>query len=136
MVGREVPDILKPAYAFGGLSMSQMAKPYVDNWLRTRQAVTDLIESFSVSGVYTNMRSRSLQGGGVEALEAHRDVQLMRSNAGTLVLDKETEEFFNVSTPLGTLDALQAQSQRANVDSASGIPLVILLGITPNRSGL
>jgi rubrerythrin len=38
-VGREVPDILKPAYAFGGLSLSQMAKPYVDNWLRTRQAV-------------------------------------------------------------------------------------------------
>ncbi|WP_163360700.1 anti-CBASS protein Acb1 family protein, partial [Klebsiella aerogenes] len=42
-VGREVPDLLKPAYSFGGLSMSQMAKPYVDNWLRTRASVADLI---------------------------------------------------------------------------------------------
>jgi hypothetical protein len=35
-IGRELPDILKPAYAFGGLSMSQMLKPYVDNRLRSR----------------------------------------------------------------------------------------------------
>jgi hypothetical protein len=33
-----------------------------------------------------------------------------------MVLDKETEEFFNVSTPLGTLDALQAQSAGADVE--------------------
>src|SRR5262249_9790845 len=38
-IGREVPDLLKPAYSFGGLSMSQMVKPYVDNWLRVRQSV-------------------------------------------------------------------------------------------------
>ncbi len=37
MIGRPVPDILKPAYAFGGLSMTQMAQPYVDIWLRTRE---------------------------------------------------------------------------------------------------
>lgn len=128
-VGREVPDILKPAYAFGGLSMSQMAKPYVDNWLRTRQAVCDLIESFSVSGVYTNM-SGILQDGGTEALKRIDLFNTMRSNAGAYTLDKETEEFFNVSTPLGTLDALQAQSQE-QMSSVSGIPLVILLGITP-----
>jgi hypothetical protein len=128
-VGREVPDILKPAYAFGGLSMSQMAKPYVDNWLRTRQAVADLIESFSVSGVYMNMAG-SLQEGGVEALKRIELFNVMRSNAGAFALDKDTEEFFNVSTPLGTLDALQAQSQE-QMSSVSGIPLIILLGITP-----
>ncbi len=128
-VGREVPDILKPAYAFGGLSMSQMAKPYVDNWLRTRQAVADLIESFSVSGVYTNMQG-TLQDGGVEALKRIELFNVMRSNAGAFALDKDSEEFFNVSTPLGTLDALQAQSQE-QMSSVSGIPLIILLGITP-----
>ncbi|MFL9997993.1 DUF1073 domain-containing protein [Paraburkholderia sediminicola] len=41
-VSRPLPDMLKPAYAFGGLSLSQIAKPYVDNWLRTRQSVSDL----------------------------------------------------------------------------------------------
>ena len=128
-VGREVPDILKPAYAFGGLSMSQMAKPYVDNWLRTRQAVCDLIESFSVSGVYTNL-SGVLEEGNAEAMKRIDMFNIMRSNAGAFVLDKETEEFFNVSTPLGTLDALQAQSQE-QMSSVSGIPLIVLLGITP-----
>lgn len=128
-VGREVPDILKPAYAFGGLSMSQMAKPYVDNWLRTRQAVCDLVESFSVSGVYTNL-SGVLEEGNTEAMKRMDIFNDMRANAGAWVLDKDTEEFFNVSTPLGTLDALQAQSQE-QMSSVSGIPLVILLGITP-----
>lgn len=129
MVGREVPDILKPAYAFAGLSMSQMAKPYVDNWLRTRQAVTNLVESFSVSGVYTNAQSL-LEGGGDEVLDRIEIFNLTRTNAGTMVLDKESEEFFNVSTPLGTLDHLQAQSQE-QMSAVSGIPLVVLLGITP-----
>lgn len=128
-VGREVPDILKPAYAFGGLSMSQMAKPYVDNWLRTRQAVCDLIESFSVSGVYTNM-SGTLEEGDDQAIKRIEMFNTMRSNSGSFVLDKETEEFFNVSTPLGSLDKLQAQSQE-QMSSVSGIPLIILLGITP-----
>jgi phage-related protein (TIGR01555 family) len=129
-VGRPVPDILKPSYAFGGLSMSQMAKPYVDNWLRTRQAVTNLIESFSVSGVYTNAQSL-LQGGGEEVLDRIEVFNNERINTGTMVLDKDTEEFFNVSTPLGTLDQLQAQSQE-QLSSVSGIPLVVLLGISPH----
>jgi len=129
-VGRPLPDILKPSYAFGGLSMSQMAKPYVDNWLRTRQAVTDLIESFSVSGVYTNAQSL-LQGGGDEVLDRIEMFNGTRSNLGSMVLDKETEEFFNISTPLGTLDHLQAQSQES-MASVSGIPLIVLLGITPS----
>jgi hypothetical protein len=129
-VGRELPDILKPAYAFGGLSMSQMAKPYVDNWLRTRQAVCDVIECFSVSGVYTNMAA-TLQEGGVEAIKRIAMFNDMRSNAGVFALDKDTEEFFNVATPLGTLDKLQAQAQE-QMSSVSGIPLIVLLGITPS----
>jgi phage-related protein (TIGR01555 family) len=133
LVGREVPDILKPAYAFGGLAMSQMAKPYVDNWLRTRQAVCDLIESFSVSGIYTNMAS-VLQAGDGEGDDSVLDrlelFNLIRTNSGSMALDKETEEFFNISTPLGTLDALQAQAQE-QMASVSSIPVAILLGLQP-----
>src|SRR5580658_189644 len=54
---REVPDILKPSYNFGGVSMSQLAKPYVDNWLRTRQSVSDLVHSFTVFVLKTTMNS-------------------------------------------------------------------------------
>jgi len=41
------------------------------------------------------------------------------------------EEFFNVSTPLGTLDHLQAQAQE-HIASAASMPLVKYLGITPS----
>jgi phage-related protein (TIGR01555 family) len=129
-----VPDILKPAYAFGGLSLSQMGKPYVDNWLRTRQAVCDLIESFSVSGIYTNMSSVLQMGGGEggdgSVLDRLELFNLIRTNSGSMALDKETEEFFNISTPLGTLDALQAQAQE-QLCSVWNIPSAIYLGITP-----
>lgn len=130
-IGRELPDMLKPAYSFGGLSMSQMAQPYVDNWIRTRQSVSDLIHSFSVSGIKTNM-SAILQGGNGELLFARAQLfNDARDNRGMMMLDKETEEFFNVATPLGTLDHLQAQAQE-QMASVSGIPLVVLLGITPS----
>lgn len=130
IVGREVPDLLKPAYSFGGLPMSQIAKPYIDNWIRTRQSVSDLLHSFSVSGVKIDL---------INALETEKNGQglfdrvalftNLRDNRGTMVLDKE-EEFFNVSTPLGSLDKLQAQSQE-HMSAVSGIPIVKLLGIQP-----
>ena len=128
-VGREVPDILKPAYAFGGLSMSQMLKPYVDNWLRTRTSVSDLIQNFSVNVLRTNMDATTSVGG--EALFSR--VQLfnnVKNNQGTMVIDKDSEDWSNVAVPLGGLDSLQAQSQE-HMAAISRIPLVKLLGIQP-----
>jgi phage-related protein (TIGR01555 family) len=130
-VGREMPDYLKPNYAFAGLSMSQMAKPYVDNWLRTRQSVSDITHNFSVPVLATDM-GQILQGGGSESLANRAEVfNVMRDNQGLMTLNKETEEFTIASTPLGTLDALQAQAQE-QIASVSGIPLVKLLGTTPS----
>jgi len=128
-IGREVPDHLKPAYSFGGLSMSQMAKPYVDNWLRVRQAVSDLVSTFSTSGIKTDM-STMLAAGGEQLFKRLVLFNSNRDNQGLLVLNKDTEEYFNVSTPLGTLDQLQAQAQE-HMASVSRIPLVKLLGISP-----
>lgn len=131
LISREVPDILKPAYSFGGISMSQLARPYIDNWLRTRQSVSDLVHSFSVSGIKTDMSS-VLIGGGSEQLMSRADLfSEMRDNLGTMLLDKDREEFFNVSTPLGTLDHLQAQAQE-QMAAVSHTPLIVLLGITPS----
>jgi hypothetical protein len=135
-VGREVPDLLKPAYSFGGLSMSQMAKPYVDNWLKTRQSVADLISSFSVSGFKINMADLLASDASGASLDDRIALFLnYRDNRNAMVLNKATasdpaEEFFNVSTPLGTLDVLQAQTQE-HMAAVSGIPLIKLLGISP-----
>lgn len=128
-VGREVPDMLKPAYSFGGLSRSQMAKPYVDNWLQTRQSVNEIIHSFVVWGLKTNL-SESLTPGGEELFQRLALFNIVRDNRGAFVIDKETEEFFNVQASLGSLDALQAQAQE-HMASVSRIPIVKLLGIQP-----
>jgi uncharacterized protein len=128
-IGREVSDLLKPAYSFGGLSMSQMVKPYVDNWLRVRQSVSDLISTFSTSGIKTDL-SQMLSAGGEQLFKRLVLFNSNRDNQGLMVLDKDTEEFFNVSTPLTTLDQLQAQAQE-HMASVSRIPLVKLLGISP-----
>lgn len=130
-VGREMPDLLKPAYQFGGLSLSQMAKPYVDNWLRTRQSVSDLLHSYSKDVIKTNMAT-VLEDGGAEQMMARADLyNATRDNRGVTMIDKDSEDFVNVSTPLGTLDKLQAQAQEQQA-SVLGIPLIILLGITPS----
>jgi len=130
IVGRPMPDILKPAYQFGGLSLSQMLKPYVDNWLQTRQAVSDLIHSFSISVLKLNM-GQTINTEGMENLR--RRIQMFvahRDNRGLMVVDKDTEELDNISTPLTSLPDLQAQSQE-HMSSVTGIPLSILFGITP-----
>jgi phage-related protein (TIGR01555 family) len=128
-VGREVPDLLKPAYSFGGLSMTQMTKPYVDNWLRTRQSVADIIHAFSVFVLSTDL-SESLTEGGSQLFARAELFNLVRDNRGLMMVNHDTEGFSNVSAPLGGLDALQAQTQE-HLSSVSGVPIVKLLGIQP-----
>jgi phage-related protein (TIGR01555 family) len=130
IVSREVPDILKPAYAFAGLSLSQMIKPYADNWLRTRQSVSDLIHAFTVWTLKTDL-AQLLNKGGVESFFNRMQLFNMgRDNHGVNAIGT-TEEFTNVSAPLGGLDKLQAQSQE-QMCSPSGLPVVYLTGITPS----
>ncbi len=128
-VGRPVPDLLKPAYSFGGLSMTQMSKPYVDNWLRTRQSVSDLIHAFSVFVLKTDLGASLMEG--AELLFKRLELfNLLRDNRGVMMVNKETEDLANVSAPLGGLEQLQAQSQE-QMAAVSSIPIVKLLGIQP-----
>lgn len=130
-ISREVPDMLKPAYNFGGISMSQLMEPYVNAWLRTRDSVSDLLHSFSISGLMTDMGA-TLAGGVDDNLFKRAQLfNQMRDNRGLMVMDKDTEEFFQFNTPLGGLDHLQAQSQE-HMAAPSHTPLVKLLGITPS----
>lgn len=134
LVGRPVPDLLKPAYAFGGLSMVQMAMPYVNRWLRTVANVNDLINNFSTVGVKTDLQT-SLQGDGDELFKRVELFNKFRDNQGLMLLQQGAEgageEFWNVAVPLGTLDNLQAQAQE-HMAAVSRIPLVKLLGISPH----
>ncbi|CAK8736326.1 hypothetical protein SODG_000038 [Sodalis praecaptivus] len=129
-VSRPVPDMLKAAYNFGGLSLTQMAEPYVNNWLRTRDSVGDTLHTFSLSGIKTKLGT-ALQGkcdpGYLLRAELFNQT---RDNRGLLILDKQEEDFFQVNTPLSGLDTLQAQAQE-HMFFVSGIPSVKFAGLSP-----
>jgi phage-related protein (TIGR01555 family) len=130
LISRPVADMLKPAYSFRGVSMTQLAMPYVDNWLRSRQSISDTLKQFSVSGVATDLQQILQPGAAVNLQQRAQLINAYRDNRNLLFLDKATEEFFQINTPLSGLDALQAQAQE-QMAAVSHIPLVKLLGITP-----
>ncbi len=132
VVSRPLPDILKPAYNFAGMSLSQLAEPYVDNWLRTRQSVSDLLNNFSITALATSM-DQVLQGedDGADLMSRAELFTATRSNKGLMLLDKEREELVQVNTPLSGLHELQAQSQE-QMCSVSRMPAIVLTGISPS----
>jgi hypothetical protein len=132
VVTRPLPDILKPAFNFAGMSLSQLAEPYVDNWLRTRQSVSDLLNNFSITALATSM-DQVLQGedDGADLMSRAELFTAMRSNKGLMLLDKDREELVQINTPLSGLHELQAQSQE-QMCSVSRMPAIVLTGISPS----
>lgn len=128
---RPMPDILKPAYMFGGISLIQMMWLCVDNWLRTRQSVSDIIHAFSTFVLMTDL-GQAMTPGDADALAARAEMfNVGRDNLGLMIVDKTKEDFKNVSAPLSGLDKLQAQSQE-HMAAVAGAPLVVLFGISPS----
>ena len=126
-----VPDILKPAYLFGGISLTQQIKPYVDNWLNTRQDVQRVIHSFITYVLKTDMDS-TLQSGSGEVEAARAELfNAYKDNNDLLMLNKDSEEFDAISVPLSSLDKLQAQALE-HIASAAGQPIIKYTGITPS----
>jgi hypothetical protein len=129
-VSRPLPDLLKPAYNFGGISMSQLAIESVNNWISTRDSVNRMISAYSTSGIKTNLGDVLSGGEGAEFLARMEIYTTGRDNHGVLALDKDSEEFFQYNVPLNGLDKLQAQAQE-HMASVAHTPLIILLGISP-----
>ena len=138
-VGRPVPDMLKPAYNFGGISLSQLSMETVENWLKTRKSVNRIISNFSTTALRTNMADVLSGDCGDDLLNRAQLFNDVRDNQGLMLLNNgdpngesgtEGEELVQLNTPLTTLDKLQAQAQE-HMAAPSSMPLSILLGITP-----
>lgn len=130
-----MPDILKPTYNFSGMSQSQLIEPYVIRWLKTVDSVNRMISMYSTSGIMTNMQATlegedEGEGGTVDVMKRMALFAAMRDNRGFLMLDKNSEAFFQYNTPLTTLDKLQAQAQE-HMAFPTHIPLVKLTGTSP-----
>lgn len=129
-VARPVPDLLKPAFAFGGLSLTQMARPTVENWLKTRRSVGAIISAFSVFVLATNLNQELQANGSDFLLKRAIHFNATRDNQGLMITDKELEDFQNISAPLSTLDVLQAQSQE-HMSLPAGTKITTLRGEVP-----
>jgi uncharacterized protein len=129
-IAREVPDLLKPAYMFGGQSLTQQMMPVVENWLTTRRAVGEIVKKFSYNVVKANLVESLNSGNSEQLFKRIALLTRLKNNNGTMLLDKESEDFLNVSVPLSGLEQLQAQAQEHQC-SLSRIPAVKLLGIQP-----
>lgn len=134
-ISHPVPDILKPSYNFSGLSMSQLIEPYVVRWLKTVDSVNRMISNYSTSGLMTNLQAtlsdQGVEAGGMSLFKRAQMFNQMRDNRGVMLLDKDSEEFFQYNVPLSGLSDLQAQAQE-HMAAPTHQPLVILTGITPS----
>lgn len=128
-----VPDVIKPLYMYGGLSRTQMIKPYIDNWLRDRQSVSDAVNAHAVWKIKTNMES-FLAGDETAAGDLYNRIDVfnnLRSNRGAAVLDMNDEDISVEQQSLAGLSDLQAQS-REHIAGFAGVPLVIMFpGTSP-----
>lgn len=136
VITKPVPDMLKAAYNFGGISMSQLAEPYVNNWLRTRQSVSNLIDKFSIIALATQMGQilTAAESDGASLFDRIKLFNATRSNQGTMLIDKDLEELVQIAVPLSGLHELKAQDLEL-LCFVSKTPSTILLGIAPSGFG-
>lgn len=132
VISREVPDILKPAYNFGGISMSQLIEPYVDRWLKTVGGVNRLINNFSLIVLKTEMAA-VLAGddNGADLIKRLKLARMHGDNAGAFAINFGTEELEQLAVPLSGLAELQQQAVD-HMAYPTHIPLVVLTGVTPS----
>lgn len=132
LIMRPVPDMLKPAYNFGGISMLQLMKPYVERYQRTADSVAQIVRAFSLTILSTDMSAILTGGEGSANLWLRAGLfNKGRDNTGLMLLDKEAEEISQINTPLTSLPELLTKSQE-QMAAPSHTPLVKLLGVTPS----
>lgn len=131
LIMRPVPDMLKPAYNFGGVSMLQLMQPYVQRYQRTADSVADLIHNFSLTILSTDMSAVLAGENDPNILLRVALFNRYKSNDGMMMLDKDAEEVSQINTPLSGLSDLLSQAQE-QMAAPSHTPLVKLLGITPS----
>lgn len=135
LVSRPVPDMLKPAYNFGGMSLSQLMQDTINSWLSVKASVDRIVRNFSITALKTDLSSTMGDQGGEALFDRLDFFNQTRDNQGVMALqagaDGEGEDIIQVNTPLTSLDKLQAQAQEHQA-AVARVPLVYLTGITPS----
>lgn len=126
----QVPLLLKPAYNFLGLPQAQMYWDYVMHWNQNRESANRLLNKFSLLAFKTSMGD-VLSGGVADDLNRRMDyLAQKRSNDGVILMDKDSEDITNITTPLSGVTDIVKQSLEC-LSVISHIPAVVLFGQSP-----
>ncbi|MGI1245163.1 anti-CBASS protein Acb1 family protein [Raoultella ornithinolytica] len=134
IVSRPVPDILKPSYCFGGLSLTQLMEDYVVDWRDAKKNVIKILRTLRMRALQTDMDAR-LEAPG----EFDKRIKLFtkyQDNFGIWAIDKE-ENLLHMQTSLSELSNILSNYQD-QLCIPSRITNLKLLGNAPaglNASG-
>lgn len=120
------PDLIKPVYNFGGLSLTQFMQNYVALADSTRQSLADIMLRFRLDAIKSDLSKVSPS----EAKERALSINRQKNNLGLLLLTKE-EEFVQTITPVAGLDKISAHLMEY-VSVSARMPSVELFGLTPS----
>lgn len=129
-VSNPVPDMLKPAYSFGGLARTQMMKPYVDFWLRNRTSGSDMLNTYSIPTLATELDATTMDEGS-EVIQRIATFNVMRDNQATFLINKDSEEFaINQSSLAGVKDLVGQSAEHMCLPGR--LPIVKFFGDQPS----
>ncbi|WP_019573344.1 DUF1073 domain-containing protein [Curvibacter lanceolatus] len=124
----EPPDLLKPAYLYGGIPVPQQIMERVYAAERVANEAPQLAQTKRTTVWRTAMDT--FIGKGEEAFEALNRWVSFRDNYGVKLGDKEGDDFQQFDTSLADLDTV-IMTQYQIVAAAANVPATKLLGTTP-----
>mgnify|MGYP002521385245 FL=1 len=127
----ELPSLLKPAYNFFGLSLSQKVLDAVAHYTSSRESAARLLKKYSITVLKTDM-SAALSGDFDTNLMRRVDYfTQMRDNDGTAIIDKEMEDLVVMTTSLaGVVDIVRQAMEY--VAAMFNEPVTKMWGLSPN----
>jgi len=130
----EVEDTLKPTYNFFGYPMIQKAVLYVNYFDQLHSEVMKLVKRMNTNVVKTNLTDTFNDddaGTGKANLTTRiKNFNKQADNFGALIVDKESEDFTQISMPLQHADLILGQYAEL-ICIPLGMPATKLLGTSP-----
>ena len=127
----DLPTLLKPAYNFFGLSMSQKILDSVVHYTQNRESAGRLLQKYALTVLKTNMED-VLTGGFDQALRNRIKYFVQnRSNDGCAAIDKENEDLVIQTTSLAGVVDIVRQSMEY-VAAMCNEPVTKMWGLSPN----
>lgn len=122
----EVPNLIKPVFNYGGISLCQLMRDYVKDADSVRKSLVELFMRFRTMIIKTPFVNTNL----MEAKKRAKAVGQQKNNLGVLLLSPE-EEYLETITAITGLNQILSQMMETMVVS-SGLPTTKLLGISPS----